>query len=205
MGLTTTSHHLGWRETRGSKYPTNRPMPPFLAVCTAIRAASRSSASQKSIHELCMKGPMSHISSACIPPSFMNKRRPSRSRTLMQSRLQATRRLLNSSAARRDSAASPCWLARRASSSLARRSSHSSACRRSLSLLDMGAVTPALPLAPIAHLADAARTHSATIPQGTPGQDRVQGREALPLPESYHTTLFSTDCSVLMDEIRLPA
>ena len=89
---------------------------------------------------------MSQISSTCIPPSFINRRRPSKSRTLMQSRLQATSRLLNSSAARRDSAAAPCWLAKRASSSLARRSSDSSTSRRTLSLLDMGVVTPALPL-----------------------------------------------------------
>ena len=47
-----------------------------------------------------MNGPNSQISSTCMPPSFIHSRRPSRSSTLMQSWLLATRRRRNSSASR---------------------------------------------------------------------------------------------------------
>ena len=108
---------------RVAKYPTKRPVLPARAVSTAARAASRSSPSQKSIHELFRKGAMSQISSTSFPPSFMNTRRPSRSRTLMQSRLQAISRLLNSSLARRDSEASSFSAVTRSNSDLVRRAS----------------------------------------------------------------------------------
>src|SRR5271169_2021280 len=106
-------------------------MPPSFAAWSAAFADSRSAPSQNSVQQLFNKGPMSQISSTCIPPWFMNNRRPSRSRILMQSLLQAISRLLSSSLARRDSVASAFSLAKRASSALTSLSSDSSACKRS--------------------------------------------------------------------------
>ena len=97
MGLTTTSHHLGVLVILVAKYPMKRPVPPFRADSTAVCAASRSSPSQKSNQELFTNGPNPQISSCCMPPSFMDRRRPSKSSTLMQSRLQAIKRRLKSS------------------------------------------------------------------------------------------------------------
>src|SRR5271166_6287458 len=106
-------------------------MPPSFAACSAFFADSRSAPSQNSTQQEFNKEAMSQISSTCIPPSLMNNRRPSRSRILMQSLLQAMSRLLSSSLARRDSAESAFSLAKRASSALTSFSSDSSACKRS--------------------------------------------------------------------------
>ena len=103
MGLTTTSNQRGWWFCIVSKYPTKRPTEPARAAATAARADAWSAPFQKSIQQLFRNGARSQISSASIPPAFMESRLPSRSSILMQSWLHSIMRVFSCSLERRAS------------------------------------------------------------------------------------------------------
>src|SRR5437867_7734380 len=86
-------HHLGVPRSVGQK-PLKRPPSPFLAASSATLAASRSR--QRSIQDEFCSCAKSQISIVCMPPKFIVSKRPSRSRTQIQSGLHSMSRLSNS-------------------------------------------------------------------------------------------------------------
>ena len=99
MALRATSHHFGVPSVPG-QCPTNRAARPWAAAFTASRTVSWKSGGHDSDHIEPRSRAKSRISSFRIPPAFIHSRRPSRSRTLMQSSLLSIMRLMNSSGSR---------------------------------------------------------------------------------------------------------